>query len=443
MMVSFNISCLAIPAVSFLVAFLAYSSQYIFLYLEPSPPSKDQLIKFNALVACLWICYYRACTTDPGQVPAGWQPPVAKNALDTRGAARNNTQYSSYRQRWCQRCDSFKPPRAHHCKTCQRCIPKMDHHCPWTENCVSHFTLPHFIRFLFYAVGSMTYLEYLLYPRVVVIWNNRHLPSYLGPSLPQLVHLLLLVVLNSMVLFALIILLARTLWCLGGNTTTIEVWEIERHKTLLRRARMFGGHLEGPGGVRVRIQKQEFPYDIGIWRNLKSGMGGSANIIGWFWPFASTPCQGSGLEFEVNGFEESTLSWPPPDPDRMYKPMPRNNYGSGFTHEQNYISQSQEVEAFKLRQREDFRRQQAASEVQRRRPFHKRYMQNVGMTDFPDLSESESGENSDSGEEGWRDSEGDRLRDFGVDEEVEFYDEDNIPLAELLRRRKSHTRASM
>lgn len=102
--------------------------------------------------------------------------------------------------------------------------------------------------------------------------------KYLGPSLPQLVHLLLLVVLNSMVLFALIILLARTLWCLGGNTTTIEVWEIERHKTLLRRARMFGGHLEGPGGVRVRIQKQEFPYDIGIWRNLKSGMGGSANV---------------------------------------------------------------------------------------------------------------------------------------------------------------------
>ncbi|EDN10470.1 conserved hypothetical protein [Histoplasma mississippiense (nom. inval.)] len=171
-------------------------------------------------------------------------------------------------------------------------------------------------------------------------------------------------------------------------------------------------------------------------------MGGSANIIGWFWPFASTPCQGSGLEFEVNGFEESTLSWPPPDPDRMYKPMPRNNYGSDFTHEQNYLSQSQEVEAFKLRQREDFRRQQAASEVQRRRPFHKRYMQNVGMTDFPGLSESESGENSDSGEEGWRDSEGDRLRDFGVDEEVEFYDEDDIPLAELLRRRKSHTRAS-
>lgn len=36
------------------------------------------------------------------------------------------------------------------------------------------------------------------------------------------------------------------------------------------------------------------------------------------------------------------------------------------------------------------------------------------------------------GEHGWRDSEGDRLDDFGVDEDVEFYDGDQVPLAELL-----------
>ncbi|KLJ11197.1 hypothetical protein EMPG_13507 [Blastomyces silverae] len=398
-MASINVSRLAIPAVSLLITFLAYSSQYIFLYLEPSPLSKDQLIKFNVLVACLWICYYRACTTDPGHVPAGWQPSIANDVPEAGETAQN-------------------------------------------ENCVSHFTFPHFIRFLFYAVCSMTYLECLLYPRVAVVWKNRHLPSYLGPSLPQLVHLFLLVVFNSTVLFALVILLARTLWCLGGNTTTIEVWEIERHRTLLRRARVLGGYLDGPDGVPVRIQKQEFPYDIGIWNNIKSGMGGSANIIGWFWPLASTPRQGSGLEFEVNGFEESTVSWPPPDPDRMYKSMPRNNFGNGFSGQQNYASQSQEIEAFKRRQREDFQRRQAMSELQRRTPFHKRYIQNMEMMDSPDLSGSESGGNSDSGEEGWRDPEGDRLRDFGVDEEVEFYDEDDIPLAELLRRRQTQAKST-
>ena len=41
------------------------------------------------------------------------------------------------------------------------------------------------------------------------------------------------------------------------------------------------------------------------------------------------------------------------------------------------------------------------------------------------------------GEEGWRNKEGERLADFGVDEVADFYDEDDVPLAELLRRRKA------
>jgi len=80
---------------------------------------------------------------------------------------------------------------------------------------------------------------------------------------------------NSLTLFALAILLIRTLLSLGSNITTIESWEIQRHETLLRRSRHFGGFLEGPDGVKVRITKQEFPYDIGIWKNITQGMGSS------------------------------------------------------------------------------------------------------------------------------------------------------------------------
>jgi palmitoyltransferase len=61
------------------------------------------------------------------------------------------------------------------------------------------------------------------------------------------------------------------------NTTTIEEWEIERHETLLLRAKLIGGVLDGPDGLRVRIQRQEFPYDIGVWNNLRAGMG-TANV---------------------------------------------------------------------------------------------------------------------------------------------------------------------
>lgn len=83
---------------------------------------------------------------------------------------------------------------------------------------------------------------------------------------------------NSLTLFALSILLIRTTWSLVQNTTTIEGWEIERHATILRRARVLGGYLEGPDGQQVRIRRQEFPYDIGFWKNLKQAFGGSANV---------------------------------------------------------------------------------------------------------------------------------------------------------------------
>lgn len=87
----------------------------------------------------------------------------------------------------------------------------------------------------------------------------------------------MLAVVNSMALFALSILLISALWGLGTNVTTIEGWEIERHEVLLRRARKTGGYLTGPNGVQIRIKRQEFPFDIGIWGNLWQGMG-SKNV---------------------------------------------------------------------------------------------------------------------------------------------------------------------
>lgn len=46
----------------------------------------------------------------------------------------------------------------------------------------------------------------------------------------------------------------------------------------MRRARYFGGYLEGPDGSQVRIERQEYPYDVGIWENMKQGMGGTGNV---------------------------------------------------------------------------------------------------------------------------------------------------------------------
>lgn len=94
----------------------------------------------------------------------------------------------------------------------------------------------------------------------------------------ELAHLFVLLFANSMTLFVLSILLIRTIWSIAQNTTTIEGWEIDRHKTILRRARVLGGFLEGPDGQRVFVRRQEFPYDIGFWGNFKQGLGGTSNV---------------------------------------------------------------------------------------------------------------------------------------------------------------------
>lgn len=215
----------------------------------------------------------------------------------------------------------------------------------------------------------------------------------------------------------------------------IEGWEIERHRRLLRRSRVLGGYLDGPDGVKIKIERQEFPYDIGIWKNIKQGMG-TENLLAWFWPFAATP-RTSGLDFEVNGFEDSTKSWPPPDPDRMPRLQRQPDSSEAFTYSNRPLSDYDEIRAFKGRQQDDIQRRQLQANVRRRKPFHERYAGGAnGLPNDESEVDVESERGSQSGEEGWQDPGGNRLRDYGVDEEAEFYDEDDIPLSELIRRKK-------
>ncbi|KAF1959098.1 zf-DHHC-domain-containing protein [Byssothecium circinans] len=460
---------IAVPSVYLLIAFLGYPSQILFLFLEPGPLTKNELILSNALLACIFVTYTQSVFVDPGTIPRKKEKDDDRgkelDKVDGDGTGSTNSgvenRGTGNRTKWCRKCDAAKPPRAHHCKECKRCIPKMDHHCPWTANCVSYTTFPHFIRFLFYTSCGLSLLAYFLYVRISTLWSQRDMPAYLGPSPWLVAHLFITIVVNSITLFALFVLFVRNVWCLAVNTTTIEGWEIERHRTLVRRARHFGGWLEGGDGTKMRIKKQEFPYDIGIWANIVQGMG-SANPINWLNPFSPTPSISSGLSFPTNDFEDPTLSWPPPDPDRSYRRerlmKPSHSSSSGFVYAESDLSPQESIATFRARQEADV--------VRRRKPFVERVEAQMakerlqgwltedaedgemsGGSDVDDeLAEKEgregrSREGSWSGEEAWRNSEGERLKDFGLDEEVEFYDEqeadENMPLAQLLERRRA------
>lgn len=170
------------------------------------------------------------------------------------------------------------------------------------------------------------------------------------------------------------------------------------------RSKKTGGFVYANGGQRMRVERQEFPYDVGFWRNICQGMGSSFPPM-WFIPFAGGPGVESARDWEENGFEEAGKMWPPPDPDKM--PRVQRNLEEEVG-EVEYKSGREEVDAFRERQQRDFQR-----------------WENVG--------ESEESESNEDEGNGWMNSDGERLEDYGVDEDPE----DDIPLAELLRRRKA------
>jgi palmitoyltransferase len=92
-----------------------------------------------------------------------------------------------------------------------------------------------------------------------------------------------------------------------------------------------------------------------------------------------------------------------------------------------------EINDFRQRQQQDYeRRLNHDSTIRRRQVFHKRFDESGSPVSSSQVDREV--DESEEGEESWRTQEGDSLADYGVDEEAEFYDEDDLPLSELAKR---------
>ncbi|TEA13738.1 Palmitoyltransferase PFA4 [Colletotrichum sidae] len=429
---------LAVPAVCLLIAFLAYSSQVLFHLADSSLPpgrlSAAEFTVFNTLLLCLWYTYYKACTVDPGRYSFS-SAVIEIPEPDEYGLLR----------RWCRKCNAPKPPRAHHCRSCRRCVPKMDHHCPWTANCVSLQTFPHFLRFLVYTNLSLWFLAHQLYLRFQSIYSNRKLPSYLGPSLPALVHLTLLSLVTFFTSLALFILLFSTLrgWVL--NESMIEGWELDRHNALCSRSSSSSPgsssseywSLTGPDGQKLRLEKVEFPYDVGIFENMAQAIG-TRNPLLWFLPLSGNPTvsgsgTGVGWTYPENDINHRQNMWPPPDPDKMRRSRwPGANAGTAADVMPRYASREEELQAFKKRQAADRKRWEGTTS----RLMAELEEYEVVTDDDEEESDDDGCEQGADGEPGWTNADGERLQDYGVDEDEDMTDDEDVPLAELILRRR-------
>lgn len=84
------------------------------------------IILFNLIILLLMIAHVKAVCSDPGIVP------LPQNKVDFSDMYSGSKDHDIDTD-WtvCAKCETYRPPRAHHCRTCKRCIRRMDHHCPW------------------------------------------------------------------------------------------------------------------------------------------------------------------------------------------------------------------------------------------------------------------------------------------------------------------------
>lgn len=247
---------------------------------------------------------------------------------------------------------------------------------------------------------------------------------------------------------------------------------------MLARAKKSGGYWSSSTSSSTpssRITRVEFPYDIDFFTNMAQAMG-TRNVLAWLDPFVGsnpvvsneTVGRGVGWEWEENGFNDREGMWPPVDPDKMRRGVKNPQWAEQQRQEVLHLEEKwqnpqEEIAAFRARQEMDLRRRRGESGViaelegdEDLEDLEYEYIDGESGSaggyddDDEDLEEGVEEEEDDpsgtrktlfeqgfDGEPGWTNSEGDRLRDYGVDEDAEDSDDD-VPLGELLRRRRAY-----
>ncbi|OBA19654.1 zf-DHHC-domain-containing protein [Metschnikowia bicuspidata var. bicuspidata NRRL YB-4993] len=305
-----------------LIATIGYGSHF---FIFSNHMSKRAQICYQVYVTMVWVSYILAIWKRPGTGPKSYVPPPSRW------------------KRWCNKCNNFKPERAHHCRKCNVCVLQMDHHCPWTNNCVGNGNTPHFIRFLVWVIFATGLTLWELLKRAVGFWNDMHLPAYLIRK-SELTAVILLVPLDAFVFFAVFVLFIKCILHLASGKTQIEVWESERIESQFHTERLWlkirnnfkmVHNKEMPtlsswnptaamyDSLELRDIHNEvdepivpqnfapddliFPYDLGIYQNLKNALGQP-----WTWVLPWGNALGDGVKFKQNDDDDQlNLPWPP------------------------------------------------------------------------------------------------------------------------------------
>lgn len=192
-----GVICIVITYAAIIYADYVVIRQLVIPAMADSIWGSINMAGFNVIIILMIISHLQAVLSDPGTVP------LPKTSLDF--SDMHAGQKLSKDNGWtvCMKCETYRPPRAHHCRICGRCIRRMDHHCPWINNCVGERNQKYFIQFLFYVGVSSLYSITLVISSWVITQNSSS-PTDASQHHTRVIHSIVLVI--ESVLFGLFVL---------------------------------------------------------------------------------------------------------------------------------------------------------------------------------------------------------------------------------------------
>jgi len=199
------------------------------------------IISFNLLLGLTFLTHFRAMTCNPGIVPISKRQNNDKsNPSDGNQEIDLNPALKPYIGRgwtFCTRCETRRPPRAHHCRICQRCVRKMDHHCPWINNCVGEFNQKYFLQFLIYVgllsiyAGALTLFSWSQYDENEPTTTTEQVGELARHS--RLIHTVLLSTICAIFGIFVVAIMFNQLYAIFRDETMVE--SVQRRGSIRRR----------------------------------------------------------------------------------------------------------------------------------------------------------------------------------------------------------------
>mmetsp|Transcript_553 Transcript_553/g.1336 ORF Transcript_553/g.1336 Transcript_553/m.1336 type:complete len:328 (+) Transcript_553:31-1014(+) len=262
-------------------------------------------IAFAVLMVLTVSSYLQTWLTDPGSVPDRWVPEEILGDHGQIDEAARRAAIESGAVRFCKKCQMYRPPRSHHCASCKKCVLRMDHHCPWVQNCVGAGNTKFFILFLFYATISCVYYSAMVFFFLLSFFKGKT-----ALSVKELGAWLGIILATVIIVFCLSLMVAGlcgwNLWLLAKNETSLENYDNEvaasRGKRAKRRLEKGLACTESELEAAKTKKPARHPYNLGLYRNIKSVMGPSW----WLWMVPVHPV-GPMMAFERHSTEMELL----------------------------------------------------------------------------------------------------------------------------------------